>query len=362
MEGANHAIETRERLMTRSAIITGITGQDGAYLAKFLLSKGYRIFGAARRSSVMNTGRLAELGVENDIEIIPFELAEYANIHRLIADLRPDEFYNLGAQSFVGTSFEQPIYTSEVDAIAVTRILEAIRTVSPDTRFYQASSSEMFGKARETPQTEETPFHPRSPYGVAKAYGHWITVNYREAYGLHATSGILFNHESPLRGHHFVTRKITHSFARIKHGQQEVLELGNLDARRDWGFAGDYVEGMWMMLQQDRPDDYVLATGENHTIREFVEEAGRAFDMDIDWQGEAENSVGIDRKTGVVRVRVDPKFYRPAEVELLLGDATKAKEKLGWQSKTGLRELVHMMARADDERVASATLSGSFMT
>lgn len=343
--------------MTKSALITGITGQDGAYLARLLLSKGYRVVGAARRSSMANTGRLAELGIEKEIEFIPFELAEYANVHRLIADLRPDELYNLGAQSFVSTSFDQPIYTAEVDAVGVTRLLEAIRTVSPDTRFYQASSSEMFGKARETPQTEATPFHPRSPYGVAKAYGHWITVNYRESYGLHTTSGILFNHESPLRGHHFVTRKITRSLARIKHGQQDILELGNLDARRDWGFAGDYVEGMWMMLQQDSPDDYVLATGESHRIRDFVEEAGRAFDMEIVWQGEAENTVGIDRKTGAVRVRVNPTFYRPAEVERLLGDATKAKEKLGWCSKTGLRELVQMMARADDERVAGAASS-----
>ncbi len=348
--------------MTKSALITGITGQDGAYLAKFLLSKGYRVFGAARRSSVMNAGRLVELGIEKEVEFIPFELAEYANIHRLIADLRPDELYNLGAQSFVSTSFDQPIYTAEVDAVAVTRLLETIRTVSPDTRFYQASSSEMFGQARETPQTEETPFHPRSPYGVAKVYGHWITVNYRESYGLHATSGILFNHESPLRGHDFVTRKITRSFARIKHGQQEILELGNLDARRDWGFAGDYVEGMWMMLQQGSPDDYVLATGESHTIRDFVEKAGRAFDMDFVWEGEAEKTIGIDRKTGAVRVRINPAFYRPAEVEWLLGDATKAKEKLGWRSKTGLDELVQMMARADDQQVAKAVSSGSSTT
>lgn len=348
--------------MTKTALITGITGQDGAYLARLLLSKGYSVVGASRRSSSENTGRLAELGIDKDVKIVPFDLAEYSNIHRLIDGLKPDELYNLGAQSFVSTSFDQPIYTAEVDAVAVTRILEAIRTVSPGTRFYQASSSEMFGKAREAPQTEATPFHPRSPYGAAKAYGHWITANYRESYGLHTTSGILFNHESPLRGHHFVTRKITLSFARIKHGQQEVLELGNLDVRRDWGFAGDYVEGMWMMLQQDSPDDYVLATGESHTIREFVEEAGRAFEMDIFWQGEAENTVGIDRKTGAVRVRVNPAFYRPAEVEWLLGDATKAKEKLGWHSKTGLGELVQMMARADDERVARATSSGSLTT
>ncbi len=342
--------------MSKVALVTGVSGQDGAYLAKLLLSKGYKVYGAVRRNSSINIGRLKELGIENDVELVQFELAEFSNVFRVIRDLQPDEFYNLAAQSFVATSFDQPIHTAEIDAVAVTRILEAIRTVSPKTRFYQASSSEMYGKVRATPQNEETPFHPRSPYGVAKVYGHWITVNYRESYGLHATSGILFNHESPLRGHEFVTRKITLAFARIKHGQQEVLELGNLDAKRDWGFAGDYVEGMWLMLQQDKPDDYVLASGETHTIREFVEEAGRVFDFDIVWDGEGESTVGVERKSGAVRVRVNPEFYRPAEVDLLLGEPGKAKKQLGWRPKVGFSELVDMMARADDRRVADRQL------
>jgi GDPmannose 4,6-dehydratase len=339
--------------MANTALVTGITGQDGAYLAKFLLSKGYVVVGAARRSASMNTHRLAELGIANDVKLVSFELAEFSNIVRVIQDLEPDEIYNLGAQSFVSTSFDQPIYTAEIDAVGVTRILEAIRTVSPGTRFYQASTSEMFGKARTTPQNEETPFYPRSPYGVAKTFGHWITVNYRESHGLHASSGILFNHESPLRGHEFVTRKITLALARVKHGQQDVLELGNLDARRDWGFAGDYVEGMWAILQQDSPDDYVLATGQTRSIREFVEEAGRAFGMDIVWDGEGEKTIGIDRKSGAVRVRINPAFYRPADVEMLLGDAAKAEARLGWRPKTDFVELVEMMARADDKRVAA---------
>ena len=343
--------------MPKRALITGITGQDGAYLAQFLLSKGYTVYGAIRRNSALNTGRMAALGIEEQVKLVPFELAEFSNILRVVGDLKPDELYNLAAQSFVSVSFEHPIHTSEVGALGVTRILEAIRTVSPETRFYQASSSEMFGKVRATPQSEETPFHPRSPYGVAKVYGHWITLNYRESYGLHATSGILFNHESPLRGHEFVTRKITLAFARIKHGQQDVLELGNLDARRDWGFAGDYVEGMWLMLQQNQPDDYVLATGATHTIRDFVEEAARAFDIEIAWEGEAERSVGIDRKTGIVRVRVNRKFYRPAEVDVLQGDPAKAQRELGWRAKTDLAGLVEIMARADDERVATGRLS-----
>lgn len=339
--------------MTKTALVTGITGQDGAYLARFLLSKGYVVVGAARRSASVNTRRLAELGIANDVKLVPLELSEFSNIVRAIQDSKPDEIYNLGAQSFVSSSFHQPIYTAEIDALGVTRILEAIRTVNPGIRFYQASTSEMFGNARAVPQNEETPFYPRSPYGVAKTYGHWITVNYRESHGLHASSGILFNHESPLRGHEFVTRKITLALARIKHGEQDLLQLGNLEARRDWGFAGDYVEGMWAMLQQDSPDDYVLATGEARSIREFVEEAGRAFEMDIVWDGEGEKTIGIDRKNGAVRVRINPEFYRPAEVELLLGDATKAQTKLGWRAKTEFAQLVEMMARADDKRVAA---------
>lgn len=337
--------------MAKVALITGITGQDGAYLAKSLLSKGYDVYGGIRRSSGQDLLRLKHLGIDQQVKLVPFELTEFSNVLRQIETLQPDELYNLGAQSFVAVSFEQPIYTAEVDAVGVTRILDAIRTVSPKTKFYQASSSEMFGKVQESPQTERTPFYPRSPYGVAKLYAHWMTVNYRESYGLHATSGILFNHESPLRGQEFVTRKVTLALARIKHGQQEVVELGNLDARRDWGFAGDYVEGMWLMLQQDVPDDYVLASGETYSIREFVEKAGAALDIDIAWEGEGEHSVGIDRKTGQVRVRVNPKYYRPAEVDLLLGDPSKARKQMDWQCKTDFDGLVGMMADADNEYV-----------
>lgn len=343
--------------MSKTALITGITGQDGAYLAELLLEKGYEVHGGVRRIGVIGTGRLDELGVTDQLKIHDFELLEESNIRRVIEKVAPDEVYNLAAQSFVGVSFEQPIYTSNADAIGVLRILEAIRASGGNPRFYQASTSEMFGKVQETPQKESTPFYPRSPYGVAKLFGHWATVNYRESFDMYATSGILFNHESPLRGKEFVTRKITLAFARIAAGQQDVLELGNLDAKRDWGFAGDYVEGMWRMLQQDTPDDYVLATGETHSIRSFVEAAGRFFGWEFDWQGSGDQEVGVERNSGRTLVRVNPVFYRPAEVELLMGDPTKAETQLGWKRSVDLDGLVNIMCEADANRVKGGPIA-----
>ena len=343
--------------MARTALVTGITGQDGAYISRLLLDKGYRVFGAFRRGATLNLWRLNDLGVsEEDIEFIPFELLEYANLRRAIEQAAPDEIYNLGAQSFVGISFDQPLFTTDVNALGVVRMLEVIREVNPEIKFYQASTSEMFGKVQAVPQNEGTPFYPRSPYAVAKLYAHWITVNYREAYGLFGCSGILFNHESPLRGIEFVTRKITSGLARIREGQQDVIELGNLDAKRDWGFAGDYVDGMWRMLQQDEPDDYVLATGETNSVRHFCELAAAALGYDLTWEGEAEKTVGIDRHSGRTLIRVNPKFYRPAEVELLVGDAAKAREKLGWSPQTTLPQLVEMMAEADLRRARAGQI------
>jgi GDPmannose 4,6-dehydratase len=343
--------------MPRTALVTGITGQDGAYLSRLLLDKGYRVVGAFRRGASLNLWRLNELGVtESDIELIPFELLEYANLRRAIEEAAPDEIYNLGAQSFVGVSFEQPLFTADVNALGVTRTLEAIREVNPAIRFYQASTSEMFGKVKGTPQNELTPFHPRSPYAVAKLYAHWITINYRESYGLFACSGILFNHESPLRGMEFVTRKITAGLAGIKEGHQDPVELGNLDAMRDWGFAGEYVKGIWLMLQQPEADDYVLATGQNTTVRSFCELAAAALDFDLAWDGEGANTVGIDRRSGKAIIRVNPKYFRPAEVDLLLGDASKARKKLGWSPKTTLTELVQMMVEADLKRVRAGRM------
>ena len=314
------------------ALITGITGQDGSYLAEFLLSRGYEVVGMLRRSSTVNFERIAH--IQNDIELAPADLIDGASMIQVLREHEPDEVYNLAAQSFVQTSFGQAVLTGEVTALGVTRLLDAIRMVNPDTRFYQASSSEMFGKVHEVPQTEDTPFHPRSPYGVAKVYGHWITLNYRESYNMHASSGILFNHESPRRGLEFVTRKITDAVAQIKMGHQSELRLGNLDAQRDWGFAGDYVEAMHLMLQQDQPDDFVICTGETHTVREFCQ---LAFDQ-----------VGLDYEKYVV---IDPKFYRPAEVDLLIGDCSKATEKLGWKPQTSFEELVRMMVDADMRRL-----------
>ena len=311
-----------------TAIVTGVTGQDGSYLAEFLLSKGYRVVGMVRRSSTVTFGRIEH--IQDDIEIVQGDLHDQSSLVSVIEEYKPDEVYNLAAQSFVPTSWKQPVLTGEVTALGVTRLLEAVRLVKPDLRFYQASSSEMFGKVLEVPQSEKTPFYPRSPYGVAKVYGHWITVNYRESYDLFACSGILFNHESPRRGLEFVTRKITNSVARIKLGLAKELRLGNLEARRDWGFAGDYVEAMWLMLQQDIPDDYVISTGITHDVREFCD---AAF-----------SHVGLDYHDYVVQ---DPRFYRPAEVDLLVGNPTKAREKMGWQPRVEFAELIQMMVDAD---------------
>jgi GDPmannose 4,6-dehydratase len=326
-----------EVAMPTTAIITGITGQDGSYLADFLLSKGYRVVGMVRRSSTVTFGRIEH--IQDDIEIIQGDLHDQSSLVSVIEEHSPDEVYNLAAQSFVPTSWKQPVLTGEVTALGVTRLLEAVRLVKPDTRFYQASSSEMFGKVREVPQTEATPFYPRSPYGVAKVYGHWITVNYRESYNLFACSGILFNHESPRRGLEFVTRKITHGVARIKLGLADELRLGNLESRRDWGFAGDYVEAMWMMLQQEQPDDYVVCTGKTHAVREFCE---AAF-----------GHVGLNYEDYVVQ---DPRFYRPAEVDLLVGDPQHACERMGWQPKVSFEELVQMMVDADLQALGSEIL------
>lgn len=331
----------------KKALITGVTGQDGSYLAKLLLEKGYDVTGAIRRSSHLETVRLQKLGIADAVRPVDFDLGEINSINRLIRGTEFDEVYNLAAQSFVGSSWDQPIYAADVNGLGVVRVLDAIRTYSPHTRFYQASTSEMFGLVRAVPQNEETPFYPRSPYGVAKVYGHYITVNYRESFGLHASSGILFNHESPLRGSEFVTRKITLGLARFARGEHVAVELGNLDAQRDWGFAGDYVEGMWRMLQQQKADDYVLATGVTTPIRDFVSFAAAAIGLDLEWSGSAELEQAVDRKTGKIAVRVNPKFYRPAEVDLLLGDPTKARTKLGWEPKVSIRELAEMMAKSD---------------
>lgn len=314
--------------MTKRALITGITGQDGSYLAELLLDKGYEVIGMVRRSSTVNFERIAHL--QDRITFVPGDLLDEVSMIHILQEHRPAEVYNLAAQSFVQTSFGQPVLTGEITGLGVTRILDAIRIVDPEIRFYQASSSEMFGKVVEVPQTELTPFYPRSPYGVAKLYGHWITVNYRESYDLHASSGILFNHESPRRGLEFVTRKISHAVARIKLGQQDELRLGNLDAQRDWGFAGDYVEAMWLMLQQDGPDDFVVATGETHPVREFCELAFGHVDLDYE-----------------LYVKIDERFFRPAEVDLLVGSPDKAKKVLDWEPKTSFPELVRMMVDGD---------------
>jgi GDPmannose 4,6-dehydratase len=332
--------------------VTGITGQDGAYLSRLLLDKGYRVFGAFRRGASLNLWRLNELGItEADLTFIPFELLEYANLRRAIVEAEPDEIYNLGAQSFVGISFEQPLFTTDVNALGVTRMLEAIREVNPAIKFYQASTSEMFGKVQAVPQNEHTMFWPRSPYGVAKLFAHWSTVNYRESFGIFGASGILFNHESPLRGREFVTRKITDAVARIKLGKQEQLELGNLGARRDWGYAAEYVEGMWRMLQANEPDTFVLATGRTETVRDFATLAFKAAGIGIEWKGKDEGETGIRNDTGKAVVRINPKFYRPAEVDMLIGDASHARDVLGWQAKTSLEDLCRMMVEADLKRV-----------
>lgn len=347
--------------MGRTALITGVTGQDGAYLARHLLGRGYTVVGGVRRTSTRNCWRLTELGVRADVRLLDLDLFEFGNVLRVVEAVRPDEIYNLAAQSFVGVSFEQPLYTGEIDALGVTRLLEAVRVVNPAIRFYQASTSEMFGKAKTVPQAEDTPFHPRSPYGVAKLYAHWITVNYRESYGLHASSGILFNHESPLRGTDFVTRKITLQLAEIKHGRRECLTLGNLEARRDWGYAAEYVEGIHAMLQQAEGDDYVLATGTTHTVRAFVEAAGRALGIPLAWEGTGAKTRGVDTRTGRTIVSIDPAQFRPAEVDLLMGDAGKARARLGWVPATGFEALVAMMAEADDRRVRDNTTNAELV-
>jgi GDPmannose 4,6-dehydratase len=342
--------------MSKTALITGITGQDGAYLAKLLVGKGYKVYGGVRRTSTFNTWRLAELGIERDVELIDFELMEMGNVLRVVERTRPDEIYNLGAQSFVHTSFEYPIYTVETNTLGVVRILEAIRQVDAKIRFYQASTSEMYGQAQETPQTERTPFYPRSPYGISKLHAHWFTVNYRESYGLHASSGILFNHESPLRGRDFVTRKITCGLAQIRHGQLDALSLGNLEAMRHWGFAGDYVEGMWLMAQAPAPGDYVLATGETNSVRRFVEVAAPLFGFNLAWEGKREAETGIDRKSGRTLVRIDPRHFRPAEVSTLIGSPERARQQLGWERRVKFDELVALMAEADDRRVRDGAI------
>ncbi len=331
----------------KKAFITGITGQDGAWLAKLLLDKGYKVYGGIRRTSRRNLETLEFLGIASRVELVDFELIEYSNIFEVIGRIKPDEFYNLAAQSFVATSFVQPIMTSVVNGLGVAYILDAIRAVSPKTKFYQASTSEMFGKVQESPQTETTPFYPRSPYGVAKLYAHWMTVNYRESYGLFAVSGILFNHESELRGPEFVTRKISMNVARWAKGRGKVLELGNLDSRRDWGYAKEYVEGMYRMMQAAKPDTYVLATGHAATIREFVTKAFAVIGRKVAWRGVGKKSRGFDHKTGELLVRVNPKFYRPAEVEYLKGDAGKARRVLRWRPKVDISKLVKIMVLHD---------------
>ncbi|KAA0072048.1 GDP-mannose 4,6-dehydratase [Rhodanobacter sp. T12-5] len=342
----------------KTALITGITGQDGAYLAELLLGKGYRVYGTYRRTSSVNFWRIEELGIDKNPNLIlaEYDLTDLGSSIRLLEAACASEVYNLAAQSFVGVSFDQPITTGHITGIGAVHMLEAIRTINRDIRFYQASTSEMFGKVQAVPQNEETPFYPRSPYGVAKLYAHWMTVNYRESYGIFGSSGILFNHESPLRGREFVTRKITDAVAKIKLGKLDVLELGNLDAKRDWGFAKEYVEGMWRMLQADEPDTYVLATNRTETVRDFVSMAFKAGGIAIEWRGSGEDERGVDAGNGRELVRINPRFYRPAEVELLIGDASKAREKLGWEAKTSLEELCKMMVDADlvrNERGAS---------
>src|SRR5690242_17993712 len=331
----------RSEAFMKTALITGVSGQDGAYLTRLLLEKGYKVYGAYRRTSSVNFWRMEDLGVaaHSNLELVEYDLTDPGCSLRLIEKAQPDEVYNLAAQSFVGVSFEQPITTAEITGLGALHLLDAIRTVKPDTRFYQASTSEMFGKVQAVPQNEQTMFWPRSPYGVAKLFAHWTTVNFRESFGIFGASGILFNHESPLRGREFVTRKITDAVARIQLGQQEVLELGNLDAKRDWGFAREYVEGMWRMLQADEPDTFVLATGRTETVRDFVTMAFKAVGIDIEWRGSAEEERGLDAASGRELVRVNPRFYRPAEVELLIGDASRAHQKLGWQAQTSLEDL-----------------------
>lgn len=337
----------------KKAVITGITGQDGAYLAELLLEKGYMVYGTYRRTSSTNFWRIDELGIQNhpNLKLVEYDLTDLSSNIRLLETTKPDEFYNLAGQSFVAVSFDQPITTAQITGLGPVNVLEAIRIVNPKIRFYQASTSEMFGHVQEVPQTEKTPFYPRSPYGVAKLYAHWMTINYRESYDIFGTSGILFNHESPLRGLEFVTRKITDGIARIKLGKLDHIELGNLDAKRDWGYAEDYVEGMWRMLQVDIPDTFILATGRTELVRDFVEMTCKTVDINIVWQGEGTDEIGIDSETGKKIVSINLDFYRPSEVDLLIGDPSKAKKELGWEATTTLEELCEMMIEADLRRI-----------
>jgi len=360
-EDANGAKRQRT---SKVALITGITGQDGSYLAELLLGKGYEVHGVIRRSSSFNTGRIEGLYQDPHVDtrklILHYgDLTDSTNCFEIISQVRPDELYNLGAQSHVKVSFEMSEYTADADGIGVLRLLNAIRSAGlvDKTRFYQASTSELYGLVQEVPQKETTPFYPRSPYAVAKQYAYWIVVNYREAYGMHASNGILFNHESPRRGPTFVTRKVTRAVARIHKGMQECLYMGNIDAKRDWGHARDYVEMMWMMLQQDTSDDFVVATGETNTVRSFIELAFECVGVTIEWSGSGVDEIGKDSKTGQARVKIDPKYFRPTEVELLIGDPTKAKEKLGWVPKTAMRELCKEMVAADIALVEKGDLT-----
>ncbi len=337
------------------AIVTGVTGQDGAYLTQLLLEKGYTVYGTYRRTSSVNFWRMEDLGIQAhpQLHLVEHDLTDLGSSIALLQKASPDEIYNLAAQSFVGVSFDQPNTTAQITGVGALNLLEAIRLVNPKIRFYQASTSEMFGKVQAIPQIEDTPFYPRSPYGVAKLYAHWMTVNYRESYGIFGSSGILFNHESPLRGREFVTRKITDSVAKIKLGQLDCIELGNIDAKRDWGFAKEYVEGMWRMLQAAEPDTFVLATNRTETVRDFVSMAFKAIDVQLEFKGKAENETAVDVATGKTVMRVNPKFYRPAEVELLIGNPAKAKAILGWEPQTSLEQLCHMMVQADLKRNAT---------
>ena len=336
----------------KTAIVTGVTGQDGAYLAELLLSKGYKVYGTYRRTSSVNFWRIEELGIAGhpQLHLVEHDLTDLSASIRLLQQSGAGEVYNLAAQSFVGVSFEQPITTAEITGIGPLNLLEAIRIVDPKIRFYQASTSEMFGKVQAVPQSEDTPFYPRSPYGVAKLFAHWMTVNYRESYGIFGSSGILFNHESPLRGREFVTRKITDAVAKIKLGKLDCVSLGNMDAKRDWGFAREYVDGMWRMLQADEPDTFVLATNRTETVRDFVRMAFKAAEIELEFSGEGDHETAVDAATGKTVVKVDPRFYRPAEVDLLIGDPAKAKAKLGWEPKTSLEELCRIMVEADMRR------------
>lgn len=339
----------------KTAIITGITGQDGAYLAELLLEKGYTVYGTYRRTASTNFWRIEELGIKEhpNLHLTEYDLTDLGAAIRLLEKTKPSEFYNLAAQSFVAVSFDQPITTANITGLGAVYALEAIRIVDPTIRFYQASTSEMFGHVQEIPQTENTPFYPRSPYGVAKVYAHWMTINYRESYDIFGSCGILFNHESPLRGLEFVTRKITDGLARVKLGKISHIELGNLDAKRDWGYAKDYVECMWRILQVEKPDTYVFATGRTEKVRDFVEMTCKALDIEIKWEGSGLNEIGIDSSTGKTIVKINEEFYRPAEVELLIGDASKAEKELGWKATTSLEELCAMMVKADLRRVES---------